>query len=106
MENVDEKREYLRKYRVLAARVTRMKEMSKLSPENSERYLQYADATMKLRDDIENAINSIDGGVLTEILSQKYICGKSLEEISFMIGYSRRQTERLHIRALQRLPIV
>ncbi len=105
MAELDEKREYLKKYRVLAARANRMREMAKLCPENSERYTCDMNETVKLRDNIEHAVNAIDGGVLTEILSLKYICGKSLEEISFAIGYSKRQTERLHIRALQRLCI-
>lgn len=105
MVNLDEKREYLKRYRVLAARAGRMREMAKLCPENTERYNCDIKETIQLRDNIEKAVNAIDGGVLTEILSLKYICGKSLEEISFSIGYSKRQTERLHIRALQRLCI-
>ncbi len=105
MDTLNTKREYLKKYRVLAARVKRMREMMKLCPENKDRLNSEIKDTIRLRDSIESAVNAIDGGVLTEILSLKYICGKSLEEISYSIGYSRRQTERLHIRALQRLTV-
>lgn len=106
MVDLNEKREYLKKYRVLAARASRMREMARLCPENKERYDSDIKETVRLRDNIEMAVNSIDGGVLTEILSLKYICGKSLEEISFSIGYSKRQTERLHLKALQRLCVL
>ena len=105
MQGFETKQEYLKKYRVLAARVGRFREMAKLCPDNSERYKTEIADTIALRDSIERAVNAIDGGVLTEILSLKYICGKSLEEISYSLGYSRRQTERLHLRALQRLVV-
>ena len=55
----------------------------------------------RLYEDLElDSIDAVDGGILSEILSQKYICGRSLEEIGYLINYSKRQTERLHIKAL------
>ena len=43
-----------------------------------------------------------DGGVLSEILYLKYVLGKTLSEIGFIINYSQRQTERLHRMALEK----
>lgn len=102
---VDEKKEYLKRYKVLLSRVRRLKEMISLIPEHAELYRKKIAESIKLRDKIEDEIDRVDGGVLTEILSQKYICGKTLEEIALGICYSKRQTERLHLKALQRLCI-
>ena len=98
--SVDEAREYLKRYRLLQAKITRLELLMSECPEKREKYLKELNLATTLRDGIEDSIDAVDGGILSEILSQKYICGRSLEEIGYLINYSKRQTERLHIKAL------
>lgn len=90
----------LRRYRVLLARISRLKNMIALCPENKERYSREIEESTFARDKIENAISAVDGDILSEILSLKYMCGKTIEEISADICYSKRQTERMHRKGL------
>ena len=57
------------------------------------------------RAEIERKIKEVDGGVLSELLYLKYVCGKPLLEISFILNYSVRHTERLHKKALEKLKL-
>ncbi len=98
--SVDEAREYLKRYRLLQAKIIRMEQMMSECPEKREKYRKELNLAISLRDGIEDSIDAVDGAILSEILSQKYICGRSLEEIGYLINYSKRQTERLHIKAL------
>lgn len=98
--NVETARDYLKRYRLLQAKITRLEQMLSECPEKREKYLKELNSAITLRDGIEDSIDAVDGGILSEILSQKYICGRSLEEIGYLINYSKRQTERLHIKAL------
>ncbi len=99
--DIDKSREHLKKYRILISKISRLKNMILMCPENEKRYSGEIKECITERDDIENAINKVDGGILTEILSLKYMCGKTLEEIALDICYSKRQTERLHLKALK-----
>ena len=103
--DIEKNREKLRRYRVLICKITRLKNMSNICPENRRRYSEEVKTCIDERDGIENAINAVDGGLLSEILSLKYMCGKTLEEIAFDICYSKRQTERLHLKALKAIKI-
>ena len=98
--DIEKNREYLRKYRILLAKISRLHSMVKLCPENKKRYLTEIKECVAKRDSIENIIAGVDGDILSEILSLKYMCGKTIEEIAADICYSSRHTERLHIRAL------
>ncbi len=103
--DVERNRDRLKKYRVLISRISRLKSMAKLCPENRRRYGCEIKECIAERDGIEQAITGVDGGILTEILALKYMCGKSLEEIALDICYSKRQTERLHLKALKIIKI-
>lgn len=98
--DINENREKLKRYRVLISKISRLKSMINLCPENKKKYSGEIKQCISERNNIENAIERVDGGILTEILSLKYMCGKTLEEIALDICYSKRQTERLHIKAL------
>ena len=98
--SVESAREYLKNYRLLQAKITRLEQLMSECPEKREKYKKELETTILLRDKIEDSIDALDGGILSEILSQKYICGRSLEQIGYLINYSKRQTERLHIKAL------
>ena len=101
----NEKREYLSGYKALILKIKRLVSMKEINPENSAFYEEKIKDCKIKRDKIENEIEKTDGGVLTEILAQKYIVGRSLEEIALIIGYCKRQTERLHLKALEKFCI-
>ena len=74
--------------------------MSKINPELKNLYEKEIDQALLLRQKIEKQILAVDGGILSEVLFQKYIFGKTLEDISYTLNYSSRHIERLHIKAL------
>ncbi|MBR5923322.1 MAG: hypothetical protein IKZ59_05960 [Clostridia bacterium] len=101
----DKRRDYLKRYRILISKIARLRRMAKICPENRKKYEAEIGVCIAERDGIEKAICNVDGGLLTEILALKYMCGKTLEEIALDICYSKRQTERLHLKALKLLEI-
>ena len=103
--DIEKSREFLKKYRVLITKISRLKSMINLCPENKKQYLSLIKECIVKRDRIESVINSVDGDILSEILSLKYMCGKTLEEIAEDICYSKRQTERMHLKALSAVKI-
>lgn len=96
-----EKKKYLNLYLMQEAKIKRLKSMKSISPDKAQQYDALIEKCMLLRDEIETKIKSVDGEILSEILFQKYIFGKTLEEISYILNYSKRQIERLHIKALE-----
>ena len=56
----------------------------------------------QIRNEIERKINGVSDPLLKEVLFLKYTCGKNLLEISYIINYSLRHTERLHKTALSK----
>lgn len=98
--DIEKNRSALKKYRVLLTKISRLKSMILLCPENKKRYADEIDRCVKARDKIETAIDRVDGDIFTEILSLKYMCGKTIEEIALDICYSKRQTERMHLKGL------
>ena len=76
--------------------------MITLNPENKKKYLSQIKKSERIRKEIEAKISAVDDDILREVLFLKYTCGKSLMEISYIINYSRRHTERLHIKALEK----
>lgn len=103
--NIEEKRTYLKKYRVQQSKINRIQEMLIECPEKTEFYLTAIKDAREIRDKIEREIEEVDGSLLSEILFQKYICCKTVEQISLDMNYSKRQIERLHLKALNNLKI-
>ena len=100
-----EKKEYLSLYLLQSEKIRRLRETALQNPEEKEKYILQIKTAQSLRREIEEKIEAVDGGVLSELLYCKYICGKPLIEVSYHINYSLRQTERLHIKALNKLKI-
>ncbi len=94
-------REYLSKYRALCLKENRLKYMAEDSCESRKRYEKQIKKCEKLKKTLEDSIDRVDGAVLSEILASKYICGRSLEETAELIGYCKRQVERLHVKAIE-----
>ena len=99
---IEKGRKYLSKYRALVLKIGRLRAMKSINPEKAGAYENEIEKCTAVRDKIEEEIERTDGGILSEILAQKYICGRSLEEIALIIGYCKRQTERLHLKAIER----
>ena len=102
---LEEKRAFLLLYRLQQIKIERLRELMFKNPDRRELYKATLHRAERLRNQIEDAIDAVDGSLLSEILSQKYMCGKSLEDISEQLNYSKRQLERLHIIALEKLII-
>ncbi len=97
---LEQKKKYLSTYRLQQAKIGRITEMIRLFPDEEVRFKKQLLAARQLRDKIEQEILCIDNEVLSELLSQKYMCGRSLSEIAVHMNYSKRQIERLHKKAL------
>lgn len=97
-----EKKEYLSLYLLQNEKIRRLKETAFKNPEEKEKYISQIKAAQTLRREIEDKIEAVDKGVLSELLYLKYVCGKTLMQISYELNYSVRQIERLHIKALQK----
>jgi hypothetical protein len=95
------KKKILKSYVLQQAKINRLHEMLLENPEKETYYAFQIYECLSLRQHIENQISLVSNEVLRELLIQKYLCGKTLEEISYIINYSKRHTERLHTRALE-----
>lgn len=95
-------KKYLSLYLLQHTKIQRLTELSELFPERGAEYRKTAAECEALRRRIERQIERTDDGVLGEILHLKYILGKTLPEIAYLINYSQRQTERLHRQALEK----
>lgn len=100
-----EKKKILNQYLLQEAKINRIKQMTILFPERKKELLQELNEAKNLRINIEIAIKNLPDNVLSEILYRKYILGKTLEEISFTLNYSKRHIERLHLKALEIIEI-
>lgn len=99
---MQKKKEYLNSYLNQEALIERFHQLLLINPENKEYYNQKILNAKALRNDIEFKISLVKDERLCELLYQKYVLGKTLEEISYIINYSKRHTERLHIKALEK----
>ncbi len=94
------KKEYLSSYLLQETKINRLKKMADLNPELAPQYSKALNEALLLRIKIERQISEVDSGILSEVLYQKYIFGKTLEDIGAILNYSTRHIERLHIKAL------
>ncbi len=96
------KKEYLSSYLLQEPKINRLRKMADLNPELELQYKDALNEALLLRIKIERQINEVDGGVLSELLYQKYIFGKTLEDIADILNYSTRHIERMHTKALEK----
>ena len=102
---MNEKKKYLSLYMLQHARIERLVGMLETGTGNQAECLAGIRKANELRNEIERKIKEVDGGVLSELLYLKYVCGKPLLEISFILNYSVRHTERRHKKALEKLKL-
>ena len=100
-----EKKKYLKQYLLQENKIKRLTEMKDKKPEDADKWENAINNCKALRKEIEDKISKIDDAVLSELLYEKYILGKTLEDISFDLNYSVRQIDRLHIKALEKIEI-
>lgn len=96
------KKEYLNSYILQQPKIDRLEKMIKLNPALKKDYESQILKAENLRKNIERKIKAVDGGILSEILFQKYILGRTLEEVALAVNYSKRHIERLHVIALEK----
>jgi hypothetical protein len=99
------KKAFLKEYSVQQARIKRLEEMILTHPAKEEHYTAQINECISICNNIESRISQLNDTILEEILIQKYICRKTLSEVSASICYSKRQTERLHAKALNLLEV-
>ena len=97
--------EYLNRYLIQEKKISRYEKMTVTNPKSKNTYLRCINNAKILREEIESKILKIDDELLQELLFQKYIFGKNLEEISLILNYSKRHIERLHIKALEKIEL-
>ncbi len=95
------KKEYLKLYRTQQNIINRLNEMIMQNPDEYDKYIKEIKKCEDVRQNIENDISKVSNEILREVLFLKYICGKNLLEVSCLINYSKRQTERFHRKALE-----
>ena len=99
------KKEYLKQYLYQESMIGTLSQMIIINPEKSEDYRREISKCIKTRNDIEEKISSVDDILLREVLFNKYILGKTLEQIAYILNYSKRHIERLHIKALEKIEL-
>ena len=97
-----EKKKYLNSYLLQNTVIKRLTEMCDSHPEQKEKYHKEIKIAKQKRIEIENKISAVDDTLLRELLFQKYVFGRTLEEISLILNYSKRHIERLHIKAIDK----
>lgn len=96
------KKQYLQQYLMQQKKINRLYAMLENTDQNPSQILSKIKRCEELRFEIERQINKVSDPLLKEVLFLKYTCGKSLLEISYIINYSLRHTERLHKTALSK----
>lgn len=98
---IEDKKEYLKRYRLQLTKIERLNDMMATYPDTHNNCFGQLNKAIFIRDMIEAEIAAVNDGTLSEVLSQKYINGRSLEEIAERMCYSTRHIQRLHRKALE-----
>ena len=98
----EEKKQYLNSYLLQESKINRLILMQEKYPQKFLFYQEEIEKCQKTRNQIEKKIRAIEDELLSELLFQKYVFGHNLTEVGYLINYSKRQTERLHRKALEK----
>ena len=101
----EEKKEYLKQYIIQERNIKTLNQLAKINPEKKKEYFKEIEKSKLLRTRIEEKIFGMEDYILKEVLLQKYIFGKTLEQTALIMNYSKRHIERLHIKALEKFEI-
>lgn len=101
-----DKKAFLRSYTLQQAKINRLKEMKALFPEKAEECDVQIKECIKRRKLIEKSINNMENEVYKEVLSLKYLCKKTHEEIGLILNYSTRHIDRLLQKSIENFKIL
>ena len=101
----DEKKRYLQNYRLTAAALKRTERQIFLYGERENVLKEQKEYIFALKK-VKEELSLIEEPLLREILTQKYLCGLTLSKVADNLGYSLRQTARLHKKALELFTIL
>ena len=99
-QRLKQKKEYLSSFLLQQTKINRLQTMLDDGTISQEEFDERISACKQKRLEIEEKIEKIENETLREVLTQKYLCGKTLEQIALILNFSKRHTERLHITAL------
>ncbi len=97
----DEKKEYLNSYILRRRRIARLLEQQQAEPLLPAKFIKEIAEEEDALSKTEAAVKAVDGAVLSEVLAEKYLCGKTIEQTAHSLNYSVRHTSRLHQKALE-----
>lgn len=98
----EEKKAYLALYPMQIVKIRRYNILKMLNADKKDEYRLLIEKAVFIRDMIERDIEKLEDITDCELLAQKYLCEKSVEEISKELNYSKRQTERRLTKAISR----
>ena len=79
------------------------KEVIKTIESNENKINEYVDYLAKLRNEIGEAISSINDDDFEAILNYRYLAYKTMEKISDLMHYDKSTVQRKHKKAIERL---
>lgn len=104
-QRIKDKKEFLSSFLLQQAKINRLQSMLEDGTISNSEFEERVLKCEKKRLQIEEKIEKVDNEVLREVLTQKYLCGKTLEQIALILNFSKRHIERLHIAALEKLEL-
>lgn len=90
---------YLKGYILQESKIKRYKQMILKNPMLKNEYNKKIMECKNYRNEIERKIEELDDDLLKEVLYNKYVLGKTIEEIALILNYSSRHIVRLHSKA-------
>ena len=117
---IDRLCEELSRWRALATKITPVLSQEPAGGHEGENQIELAvkkiialegqinakiDDLLKIKQQVEKAIQTVQDGTLREVLIQRYILGKRWEQIAVDMNYSWRRIYQLHGKALLQLCI-
>lgn len=100
-----EKKDYLNSYRLQESVIRMLKRLCVENPSQRKQLLNQIKECEALRTQIAEKIQQIKDVRYKVLLYEKYINGRTLEEIAVILNYSKRHAERLHIAALKNIEL-
>ena len=87
---LDEKKAQLALYRIQLVKIERLHQMLFKNPDRRDTYKSAIHRAERLRNSIEDAVERVDGGILSEILFQKYFHPVHPTAFEFLVQAFRR----------------
>ena len=99
--SINDKKDYLKSYRLQENLIRTLKRLCIENPSQKDVLHTKIEECENLRTQIAEKIFKIKDTRYKVLLYEKYMNGRTLEEIALILNYSKRHAERLHIAALK-----